>query len=99
MSVSQLPSSRRSRDIANEALSLIDVRYRELPRLATVEDALAEGALLLHENVAGSVNFMKWPGRKRRAIQRVHHEHFEKGDAPKGSPKRMRSSTKPMSSR
>ena len=35
---------------AEAALELIDVRYRELPCLATVEDALAEGAVLLHDN-------------------------------------------------
>ncbi len=31
-------------EIADEALSLIEVRYKELPVLATVEDALSEGS-------------------------------------------------------
>ena len=46
-----------SRAIANEALSLIEVGYKEVPRLATVQDALAPGALLLHEDVAGVGEF------------------------------------------
>ena len=71
--------------IANEALSLIEVRYRELPCLATVEDALAEGALLLHENVAGVGEFHEMAAVGKEEKSNIcHHEHFEKGDAPKG---------------
>jgi CO/xanthine dehydrogenase Mo-binding subunit len=36
-------------DTAREALQLINVEYEELPVIATVDEALAEGAPLLHE--------------------------------------------------
>ena len=39
--------------IAQTAAQLIEVEYEELPVILTVEDALAEGAALVHENVAG----------------------------------------------
>ena len=39
---------------AETALSLIDVRYRELPCVADIDAARAEGAPLLHENLAGA---------------------------------------------
>jgi len=71
--------------IANEALALIEVRYRELSCLATVEDALAQGAPLLHENVAGVGEFHEMAGVGKEEKSNVcHHEHFEKGDTPKG---------------
>jgi len=74
-----------SRAIANEALSLIEVGYKEVPRLATVQDALAPGALLLHEDVAGVGEFHEMVGVGKEEKSNVcHHEHFEKGDAPKG---------------
>src|SRR5919109_2671142 len=43
--------------IAEEALSLIEVKYSPLPILATVDDALAEGAPVLHEHVQGVGEF------------------------------------------
>jgi CO/xanthine dehydrogenase Mo-binding subunit len=71
--------------IANEALSLIEVRYRELPCRATVDDALAQGAPLLHENVAGVGEFHEMAGVGKEEKSNVcHHEHFEKGDTLKG---------------
>jgi CO/xanthine dehydrogenase Mo-binding subunit len=71
--------------IANAALSLIAVHYRELPCLATVDDALAQGALLLHENVAGVGEFHEMAGVGKEEKSNVcHHEHFKKGDASKG---------------
>src|SRR5688572_11012918 len=51
-----------NREIAEEALSLIEVRYKELPCLATVEDALTEGAPVLHESVAGVGEFHEMGG-------------------------------------
>jgi len=36
-------------DVAREAVDLIDVEYEPLPALFTPEDALAEGAVLIHE--------------------------------------------------
>jgi 4-hydroxybenzoyl-CoA reductase subunit alpha len=39
-----------SEDIAEEAIELIDVTYEELPFVLNAEDALKEGAPLVHEN-------------------------------------------------
>src|SRR5262249_28425137 len=86
--------------IANEALSLIEVCYRELPCLATVDDALAPRALLLHENVAGVGEFHEMARvEKRRNPTSAITSISRKGMRRKASPRRMRSSTKPMSSR
>jgi CO/xanthine dehydrogenase Mo-binding subunit len=43
--------------IAEEALALIDVRYSELPCIADIDAALAEGAPRLHETRPGSGEF------------------------------------------
>ncbi|HEX2228356.1 MAG TPA: xanthine dehydrogenase family protein molybdopterin-binding subunit [Candidatus Binatia bacterium] len=43
--------------IAEEALGLIDVHYRELPCVADIDAALAEGAPRLHETQPGSGEF------------------------------------------
>src|SRR6185503_20177392 len=40
--------------IAEEALSLIDVHYQELPRVADIDGALAVGAPRLHAHLASS---------------------------------------------
>jgi CO/xanthine dehydrogenase Mo-binding subunit len=70
---------------AEEALSLIDVRYRELPCLATVEDALGAGAPLLHESVAGVGDFHDIIDLGTLTKPNVcHHEHYEKGDIARG---------------
>jgi xanthine dehydrogenase molybdenum-binding subunit len=42
-------------DIALEALSLIDVEYEELPPVFDVDEALAGGAPLVHDDVPGNV--------------------------------------------
>lgn len=42
-------------EAALEAVSLIDVDYEELPAVYTVDEALAPGAALVHEGVAGNV--------------------------------------------
>jgi len=74
-----------NREIAEEALSLIDVRYTELPCLPSVKDALAEGAPLLHENVAGVGEFHEMRGVGDQKKSNVcHHEHFAKGSLDKG---------------
>jgi CO/xanthine dehydrogenase Mo-binding subunit len=71
-------------EIAETALSLIEVRYKELPCLATVEDALIEGAPVLHESVAGVGEFHEMGGvGEQRRPNVCHHEHFEKGDTLK----------------
>src|SRR6185369_8599217 len=43
--------------LAEAALALIDVRYKELPCVADIDAALAEGAPLLHAQQAGSGEF------------------------------------------
>ena len=74
-----------NREIAEEAISLIEVRYKELPCLARVEEALAEGAPVLHVNVAGVGEFHEMGGVGEKFKSNVcHHEHFAKGDTAKG---------------
>ena len=70
---------------ADEALSLIKVDYQELPSLATVDDALAPDAPILHEEVFGVGEFHEMKGVGETKQSNVcHHEHFEKGDVDKG---------------
>lgn len=52
-------------DIAEEALSLIDVEYDELPGLFTVEDALRPGAPQIHDRAPGG-NLVLPPVRVER---------------------------------
>lgn len=54
-----------SEDIAEEALSLIDVEYDELPGLFTVEDALRPGAPQIHDRAPGG-NLVLPPVRVER---------------------------------
>jgi CO/xanthine dehydrogenase Mo-binding subunit len=71
--------------IAEEALALIDVRYQELPCLATVEDALAPGAPLVHESMAGTGEFHDIATVGALMKPNVcHYEFFERGDAVRG---------------
>jgi 4-hydroxybenzoyl-CoA reductase subunit alpha len=42
-------------ETALEAVSLIQVEYEELPAVFTIEDAMAEGAPLLHDNYPGNI--------------------------------------------
>lgn len=43
-------------DTALEAVSLIEVDYEELPCLMTIEEAMAEGAPLIHDDYPGNVS-------------------------------------------
>jgi CO/xanthine dehydrogenase Mo-binding subunit len=71
--------------IAEEALALVDVRYRELPVLSTVEDALAPEAILLHENVSGAGEFHDIASLGGKSQPNVcHREYYEKGDVARG---------------
>ena len=71
--------------IAEEALALIDVRYQELPCLATVEDALAAGTMLLHDSTADTGEFHDIATVGRAMKPNVcHHEFFERGDVTRG---------------
>jgi carbon-monoxide dehydrogenase large subunit len=54
-----------SRYVAEDALELIDVAYDPLPVIATVDQALADGATKLHDDIAANVLFtgsFKAPG-------------------------------------
>src|SRR5574341_2310609 len=54
---------------AEEALSLINVRYEELPAAVGLDAALAKGAPLIHENLKDNI---------------CGHEHVEKGSIEQG---------------
>jgi CO/xanthine dehydrogenase Mo-binding subunit len=70
--------------IAEEALSLIEVEYRELPCVATMDDALA-GNLLLREGVVGAGEFHEVAGLGADRRPNVcHHERYEQGDVARG---------------
>ena len=66
---------------AEEALSLIDVRYRELPCVPNIAAALAEGAPLLHERQSSAGEFHDVAGVGENFGGNIcHREHFVKGD-------------------
>ena len=67
--------------IAEEALTLIDVRYKELPCVPDIEAARAEGAPVIHENLAGAGEFHDVAGVGERFGRNIcHRERFVKGD-------------------
>ena len=67
--------------IAEEALSLIDVRYRELPCVADIDAARAEGAPLLARKSASSGEFHDVAGVGEQFGGNIcHRERFVKGD-------------------
>lgn len=66
---------------AAEALALIDVQYRELPVVADIDAALAEGAPRLHEIQAGSGEFHDVAGVGESFGGNIcHRERFIKGN-------------------
>jgi CO/xanthine dehydrogenase Mo-binding subunit len=67
--------------IAEQALAFIDVRYQELPCVADMDAARAEGAPLLHENSAGAGEFHDVAGVGQHFGRNIcHREYFLKGD-------------------
>jgi len=69
---------------AEEASSLIDVRYRELPCVPDIDAALAEGAPLLHEQQSGAGEFHEVAGVGESFGANIcHRERFVKGDPDK----------------
>ncbi len=69
---------------ADEALTLIDVRYRELPCVGDIDAALAEGAPLLHEQPSGTGEFHDVAGVGANFGGNIcHRERFVKGDPEK----------------
>ena len=75
----------RHRLAAEEAVSLIRVEYEELPYVTTLDDALADGAPVLHEQAAGSGDFHDVNLSDDREHPNIcHHEHIELGDVERG---------------
>jgi CO/xanthine dehydrogenase Mo-binding subunit len=71
--------------VAEAALARIDVRYRELPCVADIEAARAEGAPLLHQDQAGAGEFHDVAGVGERFGGNIcHRECFVKGDPAAG---------------
>ena len=69
---------------AEQALSLIDVRYRELPCVPDIDAALPEGAPLLHEQQSGAGEFHEVAGVGESFGANIcHRERFVKGDPDK----------------
>lgn len=73
--------------IAGDALELIEVEYQELPAVFTIEDALKDGAPLVHEKLEGH----KDPGYGRGGAHIVHehsniclHFRHQRGDIEEG---------------
>lgn len=74
--------------IAEEALQKIDVDYEEMPSVITLEDALEEGAPLVHEHLAVPRATPKY-GRGATYIAHensniFHHFRFEQGNIGNG---------------
>ena len=66
--------------IAREALKLIDVRYRVLPHVVDVEDAMKPGAPILHDHLRTD-GVEPRPTEPSNVAKRID---FAKGDAAKG---------------
>ena len=67
--------------IAEEALGLIDVRYKELPCVPDIEAARGEGAPLLHPQLAGTGEFHDVAGVGEQFGGNIcHRETFVKGE-------------------
>jgi CO/xanthine dehydrogenase Mo-binding subunit len=70
-----------SPEIAEEAAGLVDVKYEELPAVFDAEEAMQEGAPILHENLA---NYANAP-RPAPAFPNVHsHVHWQIGNCERG---------------
>ncbi|MDR1580780.1 MAG: xanthine dehydrogenase family protein molybdopterin-binding subunit [Synergistaceae bacterium] len=64
-----------SEDIADEAMSLIEVEYKKLPAVLTMEDALADGAPQIYESIPGNVAPLIFDG--------INRLNFSSGDTEK----------------
>jgi CO/xanthine dehydrogenase Mo-binding subunit len=68
-------------DVAEQALQLIDVEYEELPAVITPEDAMAEGAPVLHPDFNSYFGFRQ----KMETPSNIFYKtHFERGDVEAG---------------
>ena len=75
-------------EIAEEALDLIEVEYEELPAVLDPEEALAEGAPLLHEKINPSGGRIAFPDLEKvgtvEGTNLCAQFHLKKGDIDKG---------------
>ncbi|MDB5811916.1 MAG: Carbon-monoxide dehydrogenase large subunit [Betaproteobacteria bacterium] len=55
---------------AQDALDAIEIDYKDLPAVATVEDAIAAGAAQLHSNIPGNVCF-EWETGDAKAVEQA----------------------------
>jgi len=70
--------------IAEEALALIDVRYKELACVPDIDAARAEGSPIVHENIADAGEFHDVAGVGEQFGGNIcHRERFVKGDPDK----------------
>src|SRR5512145_331164 len=70
--------------IAEEAMALIDIRYKELPCVPDIDAARAEGSPVIHENLADTGEFHDVAGVGQRFGGNIcHRERFVKGDPDK----------------
>ena len=69
-----------SPDVAEEALSLIDVEYQVLPAVFDVEDAMKPGAPILHEGMKTASE----PEAAPNGTNVADHEQYRLGDPEKG---------------
>ena len=73
--------------IAEDALSLIEVEYEELPTVLNVHDAMADGAPLLHEDMRTTemiARFVPGTDRSDQPSNTASHLRFELGDVEAG---------------
>lgn len=70
---------------AQEALALIEVKYHELPVLGTLDDALAPGAAVLHEEIREEGAYHDLKSVELALTSNIcHREPLEQGDVEKG---------------
>jgi CO/xanthine dehydrogenase Mo-binding subunit len=70
---------------AEAACSLVSVRYSELPVVATLDEALAPGAPLLHEKPRPSAHFRDLTSLRPKAGTNICHQFsYERGDVASG---------------
>ena len=68
-------------DAAEEALALIEVEYEELPAVSDIPEALADGAPVIHEGLAGYAGV---PGRPEDRPNVLSLQEYTAGDVAQG---------------
>lgn len=74
-----------TRDLASEALDLIDVEYEELPAIFDAEEAITEGAILVHDQHMISDNDAAYFGMRPQSGTNICHRfRIRHGDIDEG---------------